>query len=352
MATKTILIVCAHEPQTPAHYTSGRLAASLRRHGDLWAGTSLDGINISEEPPSPRAHRAYPWTIAKVIRMVGPANPASIWWTAREIYDAVLSGVGGVVLNGAYKRLAVRLPAEARDALWGAIEAAIERDEATFLAALGAALAWGDEPFTQQIAARLSPWQAPEPYEVLVKTLDGRTPEPIVARWLKTPVGTGTLLTEMLAAADARGLTLLPRARAQLDRQRTHERRFWAQRNPPASADVGAVLSRAAAGDRDEAEVLSVWCEYRALDDAQAAALGAALATYSATLGPWPEPLRKPVGALARKQGAGAFAGHTLHPDDARWVAEQAAQGAAEAQRYEDLVAGINTRNAERVRKI
>jgi hypothetical protein len=349
--TKILLLVCDAAPRPPSHYLASLPKVGKSWSGAAWGGGTLGGIAVSEEAASPRVRKAYPWAIAKVLRVQGKAPPRD-WRLFQPLADAVLADVGGAAMSTTGRLLAANLPHGARSALWDAIEAGVDGEGAALFVALEAAVKWGDIPFEkdllEQLAEVLLGRRDPALYERVVALSHSGGP---AAEWLKALGARGTPLVRMLEAADDAGVPLLPEAMTMLNEHRVRGWQRWAGDTPVEKIDLDALLDEAAAGGGRGETALRHWCETRRTSSEIQQALGAALTRFSARRGPWPEAWRKLLAALVRNAEDGAplqAAGGSLHPDDARWVAQELATMAEERRRYEELVAGINARNAAR----
>jgi hypothetical protein len=352
---KVLSLICAAAPKAPARYL-----AKLPRVQKLWSGAGWDvatfgTLDVATVPPTPRAQKLYPWRIHTVVRFSGMAKPKRDWTALRDLAEAVLDDVGGVLAES--KVVVARLPGGARASLWRAIEDALGEPTLPLAEALSAATAWNDPLTDEEIAARLEETLRQQariaPYETLVQLGGDHGARPGVERWLGAPLGEGTRLELLLERADESGLRLGPLASERLRQGRRRRWLSWAFDSPPSRSDVAEIVAEAARGELRGRTVLAQWCELH-VAGAERAPLVRALARASAVGGPWPEAVREAARPLIWKSEDEPFPHRdvALHATDAQWVAGELAARAEERRRYAELVAGINERNAARFRQM
>jgi hypothetical protein len=353
---KVLLLLCAKPPRSPDHYL-----ASLPRPRALWKGASfaagaLGTLSVTVEQPTPKTRKLYPWRLDTVVRFAGMAKPKRDWTALEELAEAVLGEVGGVLASS--KVVLARLPAPVRAELWRGVDDALADPAERLAPALEAALCWPDAKLAEELAAKLDDALVaradPRAYEALVAlvTQGYELETESVRDWLDTFDEETTRLEKMLERADAASVALTEGSREKLHEARRRVWESWAAAHAPAGVEADEIVAGAAAGEGRARRVLATWCERHAEPGAPRDDLTGALARFSASAGPWPPALREPAQALLWEAPDEPLPVAALHRADARWVEEQLAARAAERRRYAELVAGINARNAARLRGI
>lgn len=355
---KTILLLCAKPPRSPDHYLAALPRTRALWKGADWSLAALGTIDVTIEPPTPKARKLYPWRNDTIVRFSGMAKPKRDWTALAGLAEAVLDDVGGAMATS--RVILARLPPAVRAELWRPIDEALADPERSLVPALQAAVRWPDAKLAEEIAAKLDDALVgradPRIYEVLTNLVDHGydRDEEAVSEWLDTYADETTRLEKMLERAEAGGVVLGSASREKLQEARRRVWEGWAEAHAPSGAEADEIVADAAAGVPRGQGVLEIWCDRHGEPGAARDALAGALTRTSATHGPWPAKVREAVKTLLWKAPDAPLPapGAALHRADARWLKEQLAARAEERKRYEELVAGINARNAARMRGI